>query len=254
MNLTLDNIYQQLRDSVRFYPKQELKCYQPQTWRVIQKSLASEITGTASNFGATICDKDKPYFWSRLWHEKQYNPNSLLGEFPLLYAFEREGVRIDPFGSAGVRYLVTLEVGVLDVWTDNKDGRKCVGCSARTINEIYRDTLGALETCLNYLKEVEARNLNGVQPGWYNKKLIDQALAVGAVQSAEWVAGVSSIGDRAAMYNKDAAYFRIERTTENLYGTAITLRFLVDGCCETTWNFNETDFGVLAHEAGCETC
>lgn len=254
MNLTLETIYDALKDSVRFYPKQELKCQQPQTWRVLQKSLAAEVTGTAGNFGATICDKGKPYFWSRLWHEKQYNPNSLLGEFPLLYAFEQEGVRVDVFGSTGIKYLVTLQVGVLDVWVDNKDGRKCVGCSARPINEIYRDTQGMLEMCLNYLREVQAYRLNGETDGWYNKKMVEQARAVGAVQSAEWVPGIASIADSAAQYNKQARYFRVERSTENLYGTAMTLQFVVDGCCETAWNFNETDFGVLAQEAGCETC
>jgi len=254
MQLTLDTIYEALRDSVRFYPKQELKCHQPQTWRVLQKSLASEVTGTAGNFGATICDKDKPFFWSRLWHEKQYNPNSLIGEFPLVYAFEHEGTRIDPFGSGGVRYLVNLQIGVLDVWTDKPEGRKCVGCSARVINEIYRDTQGILEMCLNYLKEVQAYRLNDTTDGWYNKKLIEQALASGAVQSAVWAPGVLSIADAAAPRNKEAAYFRVERSTENLYGTAISLQFAVDGCCETTWNFNEADFGVLAHEAGCENC
>lgn len=254
MQLTLETIYEALRDSVRYYPKQRLKCQQPQTWRVLQQSLAAEVSGTPSSFGATICDKDKPYFWSRLWVESKYNPNNIMGEFPLLYAYEEPGVRIDPFGSGGTKYIVNLQIGVLDILSDDKEARKCVGCNARTINEIYRDTQTMLEACVNYLRGVHAYTIDGNRQGFFNKKMVEQALAAGSIQTAEWVGGVHSIADAALSVNKEAPYFRAERQTENLYGTAITLRFIVDGCCETDWNFTEPDFGVLAHEAGCNDC
>lgn len=254
MNLTLDTIYDALKDSVRFYPRQESDYLQPQTWRALQKSLAAEITGKAGNFGATICDKGKPYFWSRHWHESKYKPDNIVGEYPLLYAFEQGGDMVAPFGSSGVKYITNMEIGVVDIFSEDAPAQKCIGRNARSINEIYRDTQAILEACLNYLKEVKAYRINESSEGWYNSKMIEQAISAGTIYKAEWVPGTLGIADAANQHNRTAQYSRAERSAVGVYGTYISLRFEVAGCCETNWNFNLPDFGVLAHEAGCKDC
>lgn len=248
MNVLLTDIYAALRDSVRFYPRQELKCRQLQTWRVLQKAMAVEVS--TQNLGATVCDKDKPYFWSRLWHEKSYNPNGIVWDFPLLYAFETESAMIDPFGGSG-KIVSNVQVGVLDVWVDNTDGRKCVGCGARTVNEIYLDTETMLLSALSYLSNTAGYSVDGGAAVWANSYFITQG-EVAQRFSAALVA--PSILTASQKHNVEAPTFRVERSAENIYGTAVNLRFAVNTCPEIDWNFTETDFGVLAQEAGCKTC
>lgn len=250
MTVLLTDIYAALRDSVRFYPAQELKCNQPQTWRVLQRSGAVEIS--TANLGATICDKDKPFFWSRLWHEKGYNPNNITWAFPLLYAAEVDSnVMVDPFGGAP-KFIYNIQVGILDVWTDDPDGRKCVGCNARTINEIYFDTQTVLQSCLKYLENTRGYSIDAGPDVWANMDFVAQALAAQRIVSADFKA--PSILTASQSLNREAPFFRVERSAEKIYGTAINLRFAASGCITPEWNFTETDFGVLAQEAGCKTC
>lgn len=247
MQPTLTDIYTALRDSVRFYPRQELPCQQPQTWRVLQQSLGVEVQ--TPTLGATICDKDKPYFWSRLWQEKKYSPNAIAWQFPLLFAFELPSVLKDPFGGAP-QFIYALQIGVLDVLSDDTAGRLCTGCNSRTINEINESTQAILQACLDYLKNTYQYSVDGGAPVWANKTFIEQGIAAQRFQATRTGPGIT---DKSQSLNQEAPFFRIEKIG-NIYGTAITLRFYGDGCVTPEWNFNETDFGVLAHEAGCLTC
>ena len=247
MQPTLTDIYTALRDSVRFYPRQELKCNQPQTWRVLQQSLGVEIS--TENLGATICDKGKPYFWSRLWEEKGYNPNSIVWNFPLLFAFEIPGSIKDLLGSSP-KFIYTLQIGVLDVLSDDKAGRSCVGCNGRTVNEINDSTQAILQACLDYLKNTRPYSIDGGADVWANKSFIQQGMAAQRFTASPRGAGIT---DQSQSLNSEAQFFRAEKVG-NIYGTVITLRFYGDGCVTPEWNFNETDFGVLAHEAGCSNC
>ena len=249
MNVLLTDIYAAFRDSVRFYPRQELKCQQLQTWRVLQKSMAVEIS--TPNLGATICDKDKPFFWSRLWHEKGYNPNSIVWEFPLLYAFETdESIMINRFGGDS-KIVSSVEVGVIDVLVDDKDGRKCVGCNSRTINEIHRHSETMLLSALRYVDNTRGYSVDGGAPVWANSDFIAQGIAA---QRFDAVPVAPSILTASQSMNREAVTYRAEYSSLHVYGTSARLRFVVNSCPETDWNLTETDFGVLAQEAGCKTC
>lgn len=250
MTVTLPDIYSAFRDAVRYYPAQDTTCKRLQTWRVFQQSLGVEVS--TPNLGATICDKDKQYFWSRDWHEKKYNPNGITWKFPLLFAFETEGAMIGPFGFGGETKMVyTLQVGVLDVLIDTPDGRKCVGCQSRTVNEIYADTESLLLSALHFVSNVNQTGIDGVDV-WANSDLVSQGEASGALN----VTGKTSISilDASQKYNQEAPFFRIERSAEKMYGTAINIRVAASVCPTVDWNFTETDFGILAQEAGCKTC
>lgn len=249
MEVYLEDIYTALRDSVRFYPDQESKCLQPQTWRVLQRSLAAEIS--TQNLGATICDKDKLYFWSRRWKEAKYSPNGIVWAFPLLYAFEQDAVMIDPFGGRP-QLIYNLQIGVLDVLTDDEAARKCSGCNGRTLNEIYRDTQLMLQSSLNYLEDTSGWRINGGPEVWLNRQFVEQALQAQRIERADFVdPGILTDSQK---YNPESTFFRAERSAEKIYGTAINIRIAASACQPTTWNFNETDFEILSQEYGCQTC
>lgn len=246
MTATLPDIYAALRDSVRYYPKQEQRCQQPQTWRVLQ-SLAD---ASAPNFGATVCDKDKPFFWSRLWHEKSYNPNAIGFNFPVLYAFELDGSVQSPFDNA--KYIRVLQIGVIDALSDSADARKCVGCDSRTINEIQQDTELILVNCLDYLNNTRPYRIDGnVTPVWANADFVSQGTAAQRFIADQ--AGAPILVPSFAP-NSEAQMTRIDMSAVKMHGTAVTLRIVTKRCPEIEWNFTETDFGVLAQEAGCKNC
>lgn len=250
MTPLLTDIYSAFRDSVRHYPAQDTLCKRLQTWRVFQHSLGVEVS--TPNLGATICDKDKPYFWSRDWHEKKYNPNGIAWKFPLLFAFETEGAMIGPFGFGGETKMVyTLQIGVLDVLTDTKDARNCIGCNARTANEIYADTEALLLSALHFVSNVNQTGIDGTDV-WANADLVSQGEASGALN----VTGKTAISilDQSQKYNQESPFFRIERSAEKMYGTAINIRVAASVCPTVDWNFTQTDFGIIAQEAGCKTC
>lgn len=248
MTVQLTDIYAALRDSVRFYPAQETPCKRLQTWRVFQQSLGVEAY--TQNLGANICDKGKPYFWSRDWTEKKYNPNGITWKFPLLFAFETEGAMVDPFGGSP-RMVYTIQVGVLDVLTDTKDARNCTGCNARTVNEIYADTEALLLGALSFLENTVSAKIDGV-PVWANAEMLKQGSESGALTVTE--KSTVSILHTSQRLNQEAPFFRVERSAEKMYGTAMNLRIETQVCPSVEWNFTETDFGVLAQEAGCKTC
>lgn len=247
MDIEITDIYTALRDSVRFYPAQDLPCQRPQTWRVLQQAMAAEVS--TQNLGATICDKGKPYFWSRLWHEKQYTPNNIAWAFPLLYAFETDGTIVDPLGDRP-QFVYNLQIGVLDVMKDEPDARKCVGCNARTINEVYQDTQTILQSCLEYLKNTSLYSIDGGPDAWSNSDFIYHG--VSAQRFTAERKGASILANSQKL-NRESTFFRAERS-EKIYGTAMNLSVVASGCKTTTWNFNEPDFGVLAQEAGCLNC
>jgi len=243
MQPTLTDIYGALRDSVRFAPKHEYN--QPKTWRVLQQSLGVEIS--TDNLGATICDKDKPYFWSLLWEESGYR--TIAWDFPLAFAFEMPGVIKDPFGGAP-QFIYALQVGVLDVLSDDKAGRSCVGRNGRMVNEINDSTQAMLQARLEYLKNTYQYSIDGGAPVWANKTFVEQGEAAQRFSANRFG---PSITDKSQSLNQDVPFFRAEKVG-NIYGTVTTLRFYGDGCVTPEWNFNETDFGVFAHEAGCNDC
>lgn len=248
MTIQLTDIYSALRDSVRFYPAQDLPCRRPQTWRVLQSEFAAEVS--TQNLGATICDKGKPYFWSRLWHERQYNPSGIVWAFPLLYCYELDGAIVDPL-SGSPRFVYNVQIGVLDVLKDDKDARNCIGCNARTINEIHADTQTILQACVEYLKNTAGWSVDGAAPVWANSAFIQNGADAQRFTANRVAPGILTGSQK---YNAESTFFRAERSAEKIYGTALNLRIAADSCAEIDWNFNEPDFGVLAQEAGCKNC
>lgn len=246
---TLNDFYTALLSSVKYYPRAAMLCKWPQTWRVLQLSFGSEVT--TPNLGAIICDKDKPFFWSRKWHEAQYNPNAVTFNWPLLYAFERPGY-IEDLLTGSPSWVYPIEIGVIDVLTDDIKGRKCQDCNARSVNEIYQDTQTILAGCLEYARNTRLYELDGSGTlAYLNDDYVARGLEYGSITSAAKKG--PGILDASAHLNKQAQFFRIERT-EKLYGTAVTLSVKLPQCETVGWNFEQTDYGTLAQDAGCKNC
>lgn len=242
MTPTLHTYFAAFRDAVKYHaPGAQLRCKRLNAFRVFQQSSAAEMT--APTLGATICDKHKPYFYSRLWHEKQYNPNSITFEFPLLFIFETEAeLSMHNVADGALLAEHKLQVGVIDIYTEPKPTNTyCAGCEGRTINEIYSDTEQLLYYALNYVANV------GYEV---------------APDGLEYMLHFAASHDEDKWYPLDLLretytqpLLRIERPAERIYGTATFVKAVVRHCAkDVPATFLEKDFGTLSHEAGCSSC
>lgn len=77
--ITKANFYNLLKQAVMFSPAGAGKCSQLQTFRVLEQGAGRLLQ--SENFGATVCDREKPFFWSRAWHNAKYNPNKVIFDF-----------------------------------------------------------------------------------------------------------------------------------------------------------------------------
>ena len=87
--MTITDFYEAIKKIVRTYPTMQLKCWQPQTFAVLPE--ASDLN--SPNLGKVICDKNRPYFYSKLWESKGFTPNTIEFEFPLVVIYEENIVK-----------------------------------------------------------------------------------------------------------------------------------------------------------------
>ncbi len=188
-------------------PWLRLNCF-----RVLQMDRETEIA--TENLGATISDKDKPFFWSRYWHNNKYSPNAIRREFPLLTIFETENSGKTDEVFSRFHEVYTFDISVLDVYRDDCNGKP--GCEGRTINEIYIDTKVLLQ---NYLREL----------------------------GAAFEYGNELVG------NMRMRFTPVEYNTERIYGTKCQVFFTTTSCPKIE-NGQLINYGVLANEEGCQDC
>lgn len=242
MTPTLDTYFAAFRDAARFHrPASTLKCERINAFRVFQQSMAAEMS--TPTLGATICDKGKPYFFSRAWEEKQFNPNAIAFDFPLLFIFETEATAKMTAVEDGVVIVShRLQVGVVDVYAEPKaTSTYCAGCEGRTVNEIYRSTEQLLYYALKFVANVGTSvRLDGL-------KYITHRSACDACDDFE---PLHLLNDTTL-----EPVVRIERPAERIYGTATFIRATAKHCLTSDdVAFDVKDFGTLSHEAGCSTC
>jgi hypothetical protein len=249
MNATKTDFFNALKGAVMFSPANEMKCRQLQTFRVLEQGGGAQLA--ASNFGATICDKSKPYFWSRAWHNAKYSP-TISFEFPVLAIIEKTYTVDKPISRFNSR-CYEFNISVLDKYTADCEKMKCSGCNGRTINEIYEDTETLLFSALGYLRDVVEATLSpGDEQGYYHTGMLAQMVTDGTIN--EYAAG-KGFGNQLENNLKNAQAYKTAIGVEALYGNAITVQICFQNCETTEYNFESLpDFGVLAQEAGCQTC
>lgn len=250
MNATKRDFLEALKQAVMFSPESVGgACYQLQTFKVLEHGGGGVIR--SSNFGGTICDKGKPFFWSRLWHNNKYNPNGIGFDFPALVVTET-GYSVDSPLSRRNKRSYTFNISVMDKYVEAKGPKGCEGCNGRTINEIYEDTEVLLFQALHFVSKTTYAELSNGDKGQYNRDMLDAWVTLGYITG---YTATKSIGAVLEGSVKNSPAYKASIPAEGLYGNSITITVDLPVCDETVWNFEKLpDFGVLSHEAGCTTC
>lgn len=249
MKPTLPDFFLALKQAVMFSPKADMKCKQLQALRVSPREYGQELA--SDNLGATICDRDKPFFWSRRWELAKFNPNQITWEYPLLFASELSISTKNAMSNASER-TYSFQVAVLDRYSEDCDKGKCQGCEGRTVNEIFYDTETLLHSVVRYLATVTEATTDMDATGFWGRAyldwLIDQGKIGGYTPGMDW-------GGIMGVENKGAVSYRTAIESLRVYGTAIDITVTVKGCGEPTFDFSTCPDPVLiAQEAGCKDC
>lgn len=247
MIITIEDFYSQLRAAVQYYPEQDKPCLRPNTFRV----LAYDQDIRTDTAGATICDADKPYFFSRNWDANQTNPNEISAPLPIVTAFVLSGSLGSPFAkNSKGRY--NLVVAVWDKYDQDKTTKNCDACETRSPNEVQRDTAEILKNVLFYLNGVILATTDvDSTPRLYHKDLLAAMVTSGAITS---FTQIGLLMNSQVKGNEEIEFRPVDRVAELLFGTAAILNFYQDNCASVEWDFTLLDFGVLAQEAGCKNC
>lgn len=143
--MTTNEIYQQIKNAVLYYPIDEKKCLTPQTFRV----LINEANLTAPNLGATILDKFGPFFFSRAWAANNYDKHNIVFDYPLVVVTPLSRTLFTTKNSR-----LRIQIGVLDKTTNGCDGCDPDSCEARNPEQVRQGTENMLINILSYLKTV----------------------------------------------------------------------------------------------------
>lgn len=248
--ITKANFYNLLKQAVMFSPAGAGKCSQLQTFRVLEQGAGRLLQ--AENFGATVCDREKPFFWSRAWHNAKYNPNKVIFDFPVLAVIETDYTTSKPLSSQQKR-TYNMNLVVLDKYVADCDKGKCKGCEGRTINEIYEDTEALLFQALRYIAgAIVATPDCDEDAGLYNKDYLKALIDTGQInsytQGKDW-------GSLMENNISNARAYKAALESAGLYGNAIDIQLSIPYCVETDYDYESVpDFGILAHQAGCKNC
>lgn len=247
MNATKTDIYNALAEAVKFSPFCSDRCKQLQTFRVIEQGFGGQLT--AANFGATLCDKDKPHFWSRAWYNSGFK-EKIIFDFPVLAVIDTNFTVDKPLDNKSTR-CYDFNITVLDKYTEDCTKGKCGGCNGRTIREIHEDTEKLLFSALNFLSGLVEATLPDGSTGIFNKDMLDAWVDKGFISD---YSPMSAIGDLLMQKIRNASAYNAAITTENLYGTSITLTVCLQPCETNTYDFNNPDFVEISRQSGCNNC
>lgn len=225
-DITLETYYSIFLDAARRYPAtQGYDCKQPQTFRVLQLDHGAEIHTPA--MGATLSDKDTPYFYSRSWERRGFTPNNITADFPLLTAFELSSDMPRGITQGGMKQMYFTEISILDQFQNKCDG-KARKCENRSINQIYADTEVILLNVVNYLCGSVIAQVGDVT-GVYNIKMLEHWRDCGEIDGYNVV---HDIGGAIQSENKEARTTHVEMAATGVYGTKIRLRLPVYRCLD----------------------
>ncbi len=224
--ITIDQFYSLLRDAARSSPPVEnAPCLQIQAFRALAFEDATEIT--APNFGASVCDRERPYYWSRLWAASGYDESQIQAEFPVLAAFERTGVRKNAFNPQNST-LSEIEIAVIDRYdTEGCESGNCKGCAGRTRMEIFRDTRYLLSYVLQYIGGAVYADIDGIGKGLFHGATLE------TLSTSNEIAAFSIISDFGAMIagsNLETRLFNVEFVSARYWGTGVIVNVKTLDC------------------------
>jgi len=246
MAINKQDFYNALKNAVIFSPACSDKCRQLQTFRVLEQGGGAAMK--AENFGATVCDKDKPFFWSRAWHNNKYK-GAPTWEFPALVVIERSYTVDRPFAAMNTRKF-EFNISVLDKFSVGTDKTVCTGCAGRTINEIYEDTEALLFQALSLIGKTRLYEING-EISLYTPEMVQAMQDAGMIRSITESQGWGSLQAQGV---KEQGGYKAAIPQENLYGNSINLVVDMKYCDETVWNFDGIENMPVMLSQACKTC
>lgn len=237
----IEDVYRLLQESVIYYKSNPLKCLQPQSYA----TLAKKADLSTENLAKTICDKNRPYFFSRLWHNLKYNPSKIKFEWPLLATFE-SNVPVEGVFTGSQTNSYNLQIMVVDQYLESTSQVKCEGCGGRTTNDIFKDTEEILFNCLSYLSEVSYVVVDG-KGRFYNNDHLTYLVANDLIDNKiDYKSYGNSFSQAIARDNKSVNAYRIDNYgASKLYGTIITVKIPIKVCYTPEFDFTPASKGEI---------
>ena len=243
--MTTNDIYQQIKNAVMYYPANAKKCLQPQAFRV----LTNEAHLTAANLGVIPKEKNTPFFFSRAWAANKYNPNAIVYDYPLVVAtrLNRNAQKVaqkDRVFTSELR----VQIGVIDRVADDCKGCDPEDCAARTVEQVKQDTEQMLINVIEYLSSVNLYDVDGLRtydvPG-----RIDALKRAGQIREYQIV--------RRGVMLKPEYSLTIEQIDPlaGTTGSAVILTFQLAECQSVDFDFSGVnDDTSLVYSEGCTNC
>lgn len=232
-----------INNAVRFYPMESGKQWLiPQTFAVLDSITSLQ----APNLGKYICDKNRPFFYSRKWETLKYNPSKLGFSLPVVLLFENAA---DFKGAFTDRAETTYNFDIVVLDRHSAEDCKKINCAegvSRTIYEIYSDTEQILYNVLAYLDDVVVvQLLDGtitIRNSAHNTYLNDGAKVL------EKETNSAKINLRKD--NVQRAFHRMEPfMNADWFGVRTTFRFTIPNCRTVDFEFREGKGEII--DKGC---
>ena len=240
--INLYDIYGLLKNAVKYFPDDGIKCHRPNTFLVETRDEGANLT--EATLGATVCDKDKDFFYSRLWEQKGY-PSKIEFEWPLVSIYVRESNVQKLFGpKPDILPSVFLNV------TDRYVGAECKNCSCKScegrgVNQIFADTEDILLTVISYLRDSAVYLIDGVET-LYNKSHFEYLVEQGELERVDPLKSLDALW---SVQNASALMYNTA-PVKDVYGTSIRFNLELKGCNLPTFAFNSKVYTGN----GCKDC
>ena len=237
----LNDFYGILADAVRHSPiVQDQPCKRLQTWLVETEEGGRSLQ--TPNLGATICDKGKNFFWSRLWADMGYPKDKIEFDFPVLSCFVQSIRTNEPFARNKWKNLYNISLSVTDALKNDCKDCDCCACDKRTKNDLFLDTSRLLDQVIFYLQGVKVARIDGGPWGLYHSQYLEALLDIGGI-TVETGRGFSEM---LSANNQQQNGIYTEGFATSLYGRSIDLVVQENVCFEDlTFNFEEFPAAVI---------
>jgi len=254
--INIDQFSQLINDFVRYYPRGEYKCHQPQTYCLLAE--LSELN--TPHLGQRVIDKDKPYFFSRKWALDNYNTNKISYDYPGVFMFEENSVSNSLFENRKIKKETNLEIAVLDSYDLDCKSEAANYCKKRTKYEIYKDTEDILDNLIFFLRSIRVYMITTAGPInqtlYGQEQLLIKLLADGEINSySEDVLATKKYNDALVINkSKDNIGMRADAgdTNDYLYGTTLKISLLNEkACSDLVMNYDVKKYKLITQNDCC---
>lgn len=237
--ITYDEILRLFMEAVIFYPKGD-GCSRLETFALVEEYADFN----AQSLGKSVRDIGKPYFFSRKWANKKYNPSQLGFDFPLLAMFETTS-NVQGFTFKQDVKCYEFELIAMDKYNSDMHQK---GCLNRTKQEIYNDTERAVDNVLAYVSDI-GYYVNTTYPEgiWLNREHAASLNLTGEQRHiSQWWSKMLRTN------NETNQQMRWDGGMDDLYGTLRIITLCLKNCPGTdTFTFADSNYTVQNDKSCC---